>query len=101
MRVFVTAAIMATAFGLCAPQAQAAPASRIATAGNALVQPVRHYGRRFDPWSNRNFWGYGGSSHAGWGLGGPANWAFVGGASIAVTPYGPYPYGPFPHGSNP
>ena len=29
------------------------------------------------------------------------NWAFVGGASIPVTPYGPYPYGPFPHGANP
>jgi hypothetical protein len=101
MRVFVTTAIMAAALGLSAPQSQAAPAARIATPGGSAAQLVRHYARRYDPWSNPNFWGYGSLSHGGWGLGGPANWAFVGGASIPVTPYGPYPYGPFPHGANP
>jgi hypothetical protein len=71
-----------------------------ATVGDAAAHQYRSYHHRIDPWSNPNFWGYGGSSRGGWGLGGPAN-RWVGGDMIPVTPYGPYPYGPFLHGAYP
>jgi hypothetical protein len=39
----------------------------------------------------RNHWGYGGLVQT-WGLGGPADAPWVGGAIVGVTPYGPTPY---------
>ena len=39
----------------------------------------------------RNQWGYGGLVRT-WGLGGPADIPWVGGAITGVTPYAPYPY---------
>ena len=72
----------------------------LATSSGATAHRVVHYRHWVDPWSNPNFWGYGGWSRGGWGLGGPAD-RLVGGEFILVTPYGPYPYGPFLHGANP
>ena len=50
----------------------------------------------YHPWARnqfrvRNQWGYGGLVRT-WGLGGPADAPWVGGAITGVTPYGPYPY---------
>jgi hypothetical protein len=45
---------------------------------------------RYQPWV-RNQWGYGGQVRT-WGLGGPADAPWVGGAITGVTPYAPYPY---------
>ena len=39
----------------------------------------------------RNQWGYGGLVRT-WGLGGPADAPWVGGAITGATPYGRYPY---------
>jgi hypothetical protein len=39
----------------------------------------------------RNQWGHGGLVQT-WGLGGPADAPWVGGAIVGVTPYGPNPY---------
>ena len=61
-----------------------------ADAHRARVWPRLHW--------DHNFYGRGGISHGGWGLGGPADAPFVGGSLIAVRPWGPYPYGPYPHG---
>ncbi len=45
---------------------------------------------RSHPWV-RNQWSYGGLVQT-WGLGGPANAPWVGGAITGVTPYARYPY---------
>jgi hypothetical protein len=45
---------------------------------------------RYHPWV-RSYWGYGGLVRT-WGLGGPADAPWVGGAITGVTPYAPYPY---------
>jgi hypothetical protein len=55
---------------------------------HAWGQPWGH------PWGRptvRNHWGYGGLVRT-WGLGGPADAPWVGGAITGVTPYARYPY---------
>jgi len=54
---------------------------------HCLVRSCRYF---FVP-TVRNQWGYGGLVQT-WGLGGPADAPWVGGAIVGVTPYGPNPY---------
>jgi hypothetical protein len=65
----------------------------LATAASALMTVAdAHCFRdcRYRPWVH-NHWGYGGLVRT-WGLGGPADAPWVGGAITGVTPYAPYPY---------
>jgi hypothetical protein len=66
--------------------AVAAVTSAMSSAANArCLRDCRAYP------SVRNQWGYGGLVRT-WGLGGPADAPWVGGAITGATPYGRYPY---------
>ena len=81
MKTFLRASLALTALS-------AATAAAMSTAQAQC--PARNCRYFFQP-TVPNQWGYGGLVQT-WGLGGPANAPWNGGAIVGVTPYGPNPY---------
>jgi hypothetical protein len=81
MKTFLRASLALTAMS----------AATVAALSTAQAQcPARNCRYFFQP-TVRNQWGYGGLVRT-WGLGGPSDARWTGGAIVGVTPYGPNPY---------